>query len=95
MPKSNKKEKKVCKVCKKEFNGSGIKYCSYECAYKVINSKKKIKITQEISRQKVICLVYASYMLGFLAHSESKRNIDNPKNFEEINNIVSLLSSNK
>lgn len=33
---------KICKICNKKFTGSGIKYCSTKCAYKVINSKKKI-----------------------------------------------------
>lgn len=33
---------KICKICKKEFTGNGIKYCSFECAYKVINSRKKV-----------------------------------------------------
>lgn len=32
---------KNCLVCGKEFKG--IKYCSTECAYKVIDSKSKIK----------------------------------------------------
>lgn len=34
---------KICKICNKEFTGNGIKYCSFECAYKVINSRKKKK----------------------------------------------------
>ena len=34
---------KTCLICKKEFTGNGIKYCSYECAYKDIDSKKNKK----------------------------------------------------
>lgn len=33
---------KKCYICKKEFTGNGIKYCSHKCAYSVINSKRKI-----------------------------------------------------
>jgi len=40
--KFNVKSKK-CLVCGNEFVGNGIKYCSHDCAYKVINSKKKKK----------------------------------------------------
>jgi hypothetical protein len=34
---------KKCLICKKDFTGNGIKYCSYECAYKVIDSRKNKK----------------------------------------------------
>lgn len=55
--------------------------------------KKKIKVTQEISRQKLRCMIYASYMLGFLASAEEQRTLNNPKNFAEIDKILSLLDN--
>lgn len=39
-PKALSREK-ICKICSKQFTGNGIKYCSNECAYKVIDSRKK------------------------------------------------------
>jgi len=32
---------KVCGICKNQYNGNGIKYCSYVCAYKAIDLKTK------------------------------------------------------
>jgi hypothetical protein len=55
---------------------------------------KKIKVTQEISRQKLKCIIYAAFMLGFLASSEEKRSLDNPKNFIEIANLIKLFDTN-
>jgi hypothetical protein len=32
---------KTCGICKNEYNGNGIKYCSNPCAYKAIDLKTK------------------------------------------------------
>jgi hypothetical protein len=52
--------------------------------------KKKVKIVQEVNRQKLNCIIYASYMLGYIASQEG-RSLSHPDNFEEIKNVIALI----
>lgn len=45
---------KVCGICKKEFNGNGIKYCSNPCAYKAIELKTKERKLKKDNMKKPI-----------------------------------------
>lgn len=56
-----------------------------------MKKEKKIKIVEAVSRQRLKCLIYSSYMLGFMACSEG-RSLDNPDNFVEIKNVIALSS---
>ena len=50
-----------------------------------------IKIVHEINRRKLEQIVYAAFMVGFLARAEG-RTVNNPNNYEEIHNLIDLIT---
>ena len=55
-------------------------------------AQSNLKMVEEVNRRKVELIVYAAYMMGFMAHSNDQRRITAPDNFIEIHNLIDLIS---
>lgn len=51
-----------------------------------------LKIVQEVNRRKVELIVYAAYVMGYMAIANSQRRLEHPDNFEEIKALIKQLS---
>jgi hypothetical protein len=51
-----------------------------------------VKIVEEVSRERLKCIVYASFFCGFLAARTDQRSLDAPDNFKEIKSLIEQIS---
>lgn len=59
-----------------------------------MGQKKKqnnIKLVEEVSRKRMELIVYAAFMVGFIARAEM-RSVDNQDNYKEIQNLIKLIT---
>lgn len=54
-------------------------------------SDDNVKIVQEVNKERLKCIIYASFFCGFLAARKDQRSLDAPDNFKEIKSLIEQI----